>query len=61
MKDKLTERQIQILELLKEKLTRPQTAVKLGITENTLNVHLKNAYKRLNAANLKQALKKAKI
>jgi len=47
----LTEREFEILEILSQGKSNNKIADILGITENTVEQHLKNIYKKLNIQN----------
>lgn len=55
----LSSRQRQILVLLRKGLSNNEICSKLGITENTVKVHLRNIYKILNVSNRIEALNAA--
>jgi DNA-binding NarL/FixJ family response regulator len=46
-KEKLTEQERQICELLKEGLSDPQIATQRRISEHTVNFHLRNIFRKL--------------
>ena len=52
----LTPRQIQVLECAAAGLVAKETAVKLGITENTVKSHMGDIFVKLNAVNIAQAV-----
>lgn len=57
----LTKREAEVLQLLPDGMTRDQIAARLHITPETVKMHLKNIYRKLNAKNRIEALIKAKI
>lgn len=57
--DILTARETEVLHSLSEGKARKSVALELGITENTVNNHVRNIYEKLNVHNLSGALKKA--
>jgi DNA-binding CsgD family transcriptional regulator len=50
-KIKLTKRQVQILDLLQQGLTNVQLAEVIGISEQTIKVHVWRLFKRINVKN----------
>jgi len=53
----LTEREIQVLELLARGLANKQIAAELGISEHTAKFHISSIYAKLNASNRTQAVR----
>jgi DNA-binding NarL/FixJ family response regulator len=47
----LSPRQAEVLSYLKEGLTNPEIAVKLGVTERTVKAHCQEVFDRLGARN----------
>ena len=47
----LSPRQVEVLRYLKQGLTNPQIAVKLGVTERTVKAHCQEVYARLGVPN----------
>jgi len=45
--DELSKRQQQVLDLLLQGKSNKQSAVELGVTENTVEFHLRNIYAKL--------------
>lgn len=60
-KDILSARQIEIVRLLYIGNTRPQIASILNISENTVKTHCANIYRKLNASDKMDAIRKAKL
>jgi len=58
---KLTKREYEVLALLAKGLTRDEIAAKLFVSSETIKMHTKNLYKKINAKNKIDALIKAKI
>ena len=54
----LTSRQLQILPLLADGMPNKQIADALGVTEGTVKQHLKELFRRLNARNRTQAVRR---
>ena len=59
-KDALTNREVEVLEVLSKGLSYSETADHLGISENTLPVHVKNIYRKLHSHNRTEALSAAR-
>ncbi len=55
----LTSRELEVLQALSEGQPRKIVASELGISENTVNNHVRHIYEKLNVNNLSGALKKA--
>ena len=59
-KDALTQREVEVLEVLAKGLSYSETAKVLEISENTLPVHVKNIYRKLHSHNRTEALSQAR-
>jgi len=57
----LSDRELDVLELLAEGYLRKDIAVKLLISTETVKKHLKNSYQKLGATNKVEAIRKAKL
>jgi LuxR family maltose regulon positive regulatory protein len=55
----LTERELEVLRLLRTELTGPEIAQELSVSLNTLRTHTKNIYSKLNVTNRRAAVHKA--
>jgi LuxR family maltose regulon positive regulatory protein len=55
----LTERELEVLVLLGERLTNPEIAQRLVISPHTAKRHASNIYQKLNVSNRRQAAAKA--
>ena len=53
----LTERELEVLDLLAAGLANKQIAIELGISEHTVKFHVSSIYTKLNAANRTQAVR----
>ncbi|HEX6172103.1 MAG TPA: helix-turn-helix transcriptional regulator [Chitinophagaceae bacterium] len=58
---RLTNRENEILQLLAKAMNRNEIATKLFISDETVKMHTKNLYKKLNAKNKIDALIKMKL
>ena len=58
-RNRLTRREIEVLRLRIEGLPSRQTADRLYLSKRTVDFHLANAYKKLDAHNIIQAMRKA--
>jgi LuxR family maltose regulon positive regulatory protein len=56
----LSERELQVLRLIANHLTRPQIAQQLIVSENTVRTHLKNIYLKLDAHSRAEAICRAR-
>jgi LuxR family maltose regulon positive regulatory protein len=56
----LTNREYEILELLVQRLRTKEIAVKLSISNETVNTHLKNIYRKLDVHKRQEAVNRAK-
>jgi len=56
----LSERELEVLQLLAEGLTNPEIATKLFLSLNTVKVHTRNIYGKLDAHNRTQAVARAR-
>ncbi|MCB0257211.1 MAG: hypothetical protein KDI55_26115 [Anaerolineae bacterium] len=55
----LSERELEVLQLIAEGLTNPEIAARLFLTLNTVKVHVRNIYGKLDVHNRTQAIAKA--
>ena len=56
----LSERELEVLRLVAEGLTNPEIASRLYLTVNTVKVHARNIYGKLNVHNRTQAVGRAR-
>ena len=56
----LTDREIEVLSLIAKGLSYGETANVLGMSKNTLPVHIRNIYRKLHAANRSEAVYEAR-
>ena len=59
MVDPLTNRELDVLDLLEQRLSNKEIAVKLFISPKTVKKHLENIYGKLNVSSRRQAVEKA--
>lgn len=57
----LTEREREVIKLLSIGLTYEKIALQLEVTHETVKMHLKNIYRKLNVQNKIEALQKVKL
>ncbi|MGB3715822.1 MAG: LuxR C-terminal-related transcriptional regulator [Candidatus Promineifilaceae bacterium] len=57
----LSEREIEVLQLIAEGLTNPEIATRLFLSVNTVKAHTRNIYGKLDAHNRTQAVAKARV
>jgi LuxR family transcriptional regulator of csgAB operon len=58
---KFTRREYEVLQLVGTGMTRSEIAAKLFVSPETIKMHIKNSYKKLQAKNKIDALIKMKI
>ena len=56
----LSERELEVLRLLRTDLSGPEIAVELSVSVNTIKTHIKNIYSKLNAHCRYEAIERAK-
>ncbi len=56
----LSERELEVLQLIAEGLTNPEIAARLFLSLNTVKVHTRNIYGKLDAHNRTQAVARAR-
>jgi DNA-binding CsgD family transcriptional regulator len=59
-KDALTARELEVLRLADEGLRSKEIAARLVVSERTVNFHLNNAYRKLDASGRTEALRIAR-
>jgi NarL family two-component system response regulator LiaR len=57
----LTIREKEVVQLLSRGLTYEKMAVKMGVSHETIKMHLKNIYRKLKVQNKIEALHKVKL
>jgi len=57
----LTQREKEVVQLLSLGLTYEQIASKIDVSHETVKMHLKNIYRKLNVQNKIEALQKVKL
>jgi LuxR family maltose regulon positive regulatory protein len=57
----LSERELEVLELIAKGLTNPEIASRLYLSPNTVKAHTRNIYGKLNVHNRTQAVATARI
>ena len=58
--DSLSERELDVLRLLRTDLTGPEIATELSVSVNTVKTHIKNIYSKLDAHSRYEAVERAK-
>ena len=61
MKNKLSDKEMEIIELLREGLTRDEVAEKLGKSINTIHSQTRDVFIKLDARNLQEVLNKLSV
>jgi LuxR family maltose regulon positive regulatory protein len=56
----LSERELEVLQLIAEGLTNPEIAARLYLSLNTVKVHTRNIYGKLGVSNRTQAVARAR-
>lgn len=57
----LTDREVEVLSLIAKGLSYDETSNVLGISKNTVPVHIRNIYRKLHAANRSEAVYEARL
>ena len=57
--DPLSERELEVLRLLRTELNGPEIARELSVSLNTMRTHTKNIYNKLGANNRRKAVRRA--
>ena len=61
MVEPLSDREIEVLQLIAEGLTNPEIATRLYLSLNTVKVHTRNVYGKLGVNNRTQAVSKGRV